>query len=171
MEALAQDLPPQVKFKEKILENRDATLEKGSFVGRPVDYVYVSPPGSKDCIELEAVPWLSYIRMEARKKRFPAEWVVMLQEQYDAWKKGTPAPTFGTPLSTWKHVTPNVLAAIEAARISTIEELALANEDTIARLGPGARALKNKAVLYTNQQPIPENLQEVAEKAALLKED
>lgn len=150
---------PAVEFEEIELEDRDATIAKGEFVGKPVDIIKVMPQGSKDIVERIYADWLAVKRDEAGKERFPAEWLRQIEAKYAAWKKGTPVPTFGTPLKDWPHATPQLLKAMRAVNISTIEELASANEDTIRRLGMGARTLKAKAELYMNQQPIPENFE------------
>lgn len=152
-------IAPAVEFEEIELEDRDATIAKGEFVGKPVDIIKVMPQGSKDIVERLYEDWLADKREAASKDRYPVEWLKQIEAKYAAWKKGTPVPTFGTPLKDWKHSTPQLLKAMRAVNISTIEELAMANEDTIRRLGMGARTLKAKAELYVKQEPIPETIE------------
>ena len=161
---LLKELPPMTEFEVRELEDRDKTLEKGEFVGIPTDFVIVMPAGSKDTVEAIYSEWIKTKKEQVKQQRFPAEWCEMIEAKYKAWKAGTPAPSFGTPLKTWKHATPQALKACQAARITTIEELATANEDTINRLGMGARILKAKAELHVDQKPIPEDFELVTAK-------
>lgn len=151
-------MPPFVEFKEEEIEDRGATLSAGEFVGIPVDMIYVHPAGSKDCIVRNYKEWLEQKKQDASEGRFPKTHLYMIQEQYQAWKNGTPKPSYGTLLKEWKHSTPQLLKAMGAVHISTIEELALANEETIKRLGMGARALKNKAEMFMRGEKIPEDI-------------
>lgn len=153
-----QEMPPFVEFKEEYIEDRTATLETGEFVGIPVDMIYVHPAGSKDCIVRDYNEWLAQKRQDASEGRFPKTHLFAIQEQYQAWKDGIPKPSYGTPLKDWKHTTPQVLKAMGAVHISTIEELAVANEETIKRLGMGARALKAKAEMFARGEKIPEDV-------------
>lgn len=150
---------PMVEFEEIELEDRNATLEKGEFVGRPVDIIRIMPPGSSDIVERVYSEWYEDRKMAVSKDRFPREWLQQIDAKYKAWKSGVPVPTFGTPLKGWSHATPNLLKAMRAVNISTIEELATANEEVIRRLGMGARTLKAKAEMYIEQKPIPDNFE------------
>ena len=58
---------------------------------------------------------------------------------------------------------------MEAINITTVEELAVANEQPIMRLGIGARTLKKKAEMYLRQEKIPEDM-DVLDASAGLKE-
>lgn len=161
-------MPPMVKFAVDYKEDRNATLIKNEFVGIEFDKIVITPHGTKDYYEFEYKDWLGQTRQQVSENRFPREWLQMIEQQYRAWKNDTPVPTFGTPLKDWKHVTPQVLAAMKANNISTIEELATANEDTIRRLGMGSRILHQKAKQYLEQRPI--DTEEVI-KQQLLEED
>ena len=132
---LLKELPPMTEFEVRELEDRDKTLEKGEFVGIPTDFVIVMPAGSKDTVEAIYSEWIKTKKEQVKQQRFPAEWCE-----------------------------PQALKACQAARITTIEELATANEDTINRLGMGARILKAKAELYVDQKPIPEDFELVTAK-------
>ena len=152
------ELPPFVEFEINTIEDREATLEAGSFVGIDVDMIKVHPAGSKDCIIRNYKEWLEQKKQDASEGRFPKSHLFMIQEQYQAWKNGVPKPTWGTPLKDWKHATPQLLKAMGAVHISTIEELALANEETIKRLGMGARSLKAKAEMFMRGERIPDDI-------------
>ena len=157
MQILAE-LPPFVEFEEVEIEDRAATLEAEDFRGIPVDMIKVHPAGSKDCIVRNYKEWLEQKKQDASEGRFPKTHLFAIQEQYQAWKNGTPKPTYGTPLKDWKHATPQLLKAMNAVHISTIEELALCNEETIKRLGMGSRILKSKAEMFMRGEKIPEDI-------------
>lgn len=140
-----EELPPKVAFEKRLIEDRDATLEKGEFIGQEVHIALISPAGSRDRIERIADEWLAHIQQESRKDRFPVPWVKAFRESYEAWKKGVLPPSAGTLLTKWGVPTEKQVQALQACHITTVEELAVANEETIRRLGMGARDLKNKA--------------------------
>lgn len=152
-----QQIPPVLEFEVFSQEDRDATIAKGEFVGRDIDLVHVMPAGSKDKYPYVYSEWIANMKQEAKFDRFPKAWIPMIEAQYKAFKDGTPKPSFGTPLASWIHADPNTLKACRAARITTIEELASANEDTIRMLGMGARLLKRKAEKFTAEEIIPSN--------------
>lgn len=151
---LQEQMPPMTNFVTETLEDRNATIEKGEFVGRDVDFIHVFPAGCKDRFEFEWESWKKQTNRDVSEGRFPREWMQMIVAKYNAFKAGTPMPSFGTPLMGWKHATPNDVIACKSQRITTIEELATANEDTLRRLGMNARILQKKAQMFVDQQPI-----------------
>ena len=150
-----EDIPPMIDFWIHEYEDRNKTLEKGEFVGIPTDMVTIKPHGSRDTVDRIYTEWLQHIKEQANVGRFPKDWIVMIQKKYEAWKNGTPMPSFGTPLNGWIHADPNTLKACLAARITTIEELAAASEESLRHLGMNSRILKKKAEMYVNQEKIP----------------
>lgn len=148
-------IPPMLEFWVHEFEDRNATIEKGEFVGIPTDMVTIKPHGSRDTIDRVYSEWLKHIKEQANVGRFPKDWIAMIQKKYSAWKEGTPMPSFGTPLKGWEHADPNTLKACLAARITTIEELASASEESLRHLGMNSRILKKKAEMYVNQEKIP----------------
>ena len=166
---IAEHIPPKVEFETRYFEDRDATLEAMEFVGIPKDIIRIMPAGSKDVIEKLWEDWYAQRMQDAQNERFPYEWLKKIKEQYDAWKNDTPVPQLGTLIKTWKHATPRDKAAMEAINITTVEELAVANEQSIMRLGIGARTLKKKAEMYLRQEKIPEDM-DVLDASAGLKE-
>jgi len=157
---LMKNMPPLVKFEERTFEDRDATIKAGEFVGITKDIIKISPIGSKDEIERIYPEWLRATREAADQYRFPVPWIKHIEAQYAAWKNGTPAPSLGTSIKSWKHATPYLLKMMQAINISTIEELAEANEETLQRLGMGARKFQHKAKLFMEQKQIPEEIDE-----------
>lgn len=80
----------------------------------------------------------------------PALWA-QIQGPYDAWRSGQEAPLSGTPLSAVTFVSPGPLKTLQAMHIRTVEELAEANEDMLAAIGMGGRALKQQAIDYLRE--------------------
>lgn len=141
-----QARPPYVVFEMRAIEDRGASQAAGHYVAKDVPFAIVTPAGSKDRYENLADNWFKMLRTEVRAKRFPQQWLDHFQAQYDAWKRGEEGSLNGTPLKTWPVLSPAQYKACRQAHLLTVEDLAAANEETIMRLGMGARALKQKAV-------------------------
>lgn len=134
--------PPIVHFEERSVEDRTATLAAGSIQMRAVDYVILSQPGSKDSVEKEALPWLEDLH---KNKAFDPIWVSRVKEHYKLWKQGHEVTPDGTHIRMWAAVDKGQADTLIGARILTVEDLASANEDSLRRVGIGARALQQKA--------------------------
>lgn len=152
-----EDYPPAVTFEEWEIEDRDATIRDGEFVGKPVIMAIIVPANSKDKIERVYDDWIKQLRGEVKKDRFPLPWFQAIQKNYQAWVDDVPAPSFGTPISTWKHATPQLRKACNANNIHTIEELAEVDVEQYSRLGKTFITLHNKALKYVNQEKIEED--------------
>lgn len=143
---IVQPRPPYVVFEIRAEEDRTATIESGSPKFRDVDYAIITPAGSKDRVEREVKAWFEHLDREVTSQRFPIEWLGNFKAQYAAWKDGREAPLDGTPIIRWPAVTPAQVKDLLGLKIKTVEDLAAANEETLKRLGMGARALKQQAV-------------------------
>ena len=142
---MLKDRPPFVRFEVKAEEDRTASIATGCYTERDVDYALITPAGSKDCTEQKAEEWLARLRDEVRKERFPAEWLAKYTESYKLWKSGQELPLHGTAIKTWRLLSPAQCTNLIALNIRTVEDLAVANEEVITRLGMGGRALRDKA--------------------------
>ena len=161
---IAEHIPPKVEFETRYFEDRDATLEAMEFVGIPKDIIRIMPAGSKDVIEKLWEDWYAQRMQDAQNERFPYEWLKKIKEQYDAWKNDTPVPQLGTLIKTWKHATPRDKAAMEAINITTVEELAVANEQGISATAKqvarsAARAESGSPTSNRNESVKPSELQ------------
>lgn len=134
--------PPIVHFEERSVEDRTATLAAGSIQMKAIDYVILSQPGSKDSVEKEAVPWLEDLH---KNKAFDPLWVARVKEHYKLWKAGHEITPDGTHIRMWAAVDKGQADTLIGARILTVEDLANANEESLRRVGIGARALQMKA--------------------------
>lgn len=138
--------PPYVRFELRPEEDRDASIAAGSTRYRDVEFALITPAGSKDLIERRVKDWFDHLEHEVMGERFPVAWLNNYKEQFKAWKEGRELPVEGTDLRLWPAITPALLKELQGLRLRTVEDLAAANEETIRRMGMGARALKQQAV-------------------------
>lgn len=143
---IQEDRPPYVTFETRAEEDRQASIDAGKMVYRDVDYAIITPRGSKDRIERVATEWLAHIDREARQDRFDPKWVAGYKENYEFWKKGQDAPIVGTPLAQWPGLSPAQIRNFHGLNVRSVEDVATANEETLQRMGMGARDLKNRAI-------------------------
>ena len=134
--------PPYVIFETRAVEDRDATIAKGRRIDREVDWVVVRQPGSKDTFEQEAAVWLGTLDKDVNM--LPA-WVAAYKDEYARWKNGQEPVANGTHINQWPAVNKSQASLILAANLRTVEDLATANEASLARIGIGARELQTKA--------------------------
>jgi len=146
MVQIAEARPAYVSFEVRADEDRDASIAAGHYVAKDVDYVLVTPMGSKDRIERIASEWLVKIQQDVTEGRLPREWSHAYQEAYKAWKAGCEVPLTGTAIENWPPASPAQIKMLRSLQLRTVEDLAAANEEVINRIGMGGRALKQRAV-------------------------
>ena len=137
--------PPYVVFETKAVEDRQASIEAGFYKTRDIDFAVVTPQGSKDRIERNAQEWFEQLAQQSQEGRFPAQWLTAFRETYKAWKEGREIPLDGTSVTMWPVASPSQVKQLLDAKLRTVEDLAVANEESLSRLGMGGRALKEKA--------------------------
>lgn len=140
--------PPYVRFEDRAVEDRTATIEKGHLVHKSVHFAIITPPGSRDQIEKEAQQWLEDTARAVKDGRFPETWLMHFQRQYEAFVSGLEIPEDGTPIREWGAINRATAENIIAANIRTVEDLASANEPALAAIGIGARTLQQRAKAY-----------------------
>lgn len=139
---------PYIQFETRAVEDREASLKDGCYRTKDVPFVIVTPQGSKDRIERHAEEWLAVQVQSAAEGRIPDEWPAMFRRKFEAWKSGQEMPTDGTSVRMWPALSPSQVDTLLRANIRTIEDLAVANEESLARIGMGARQLKERAIDY-----------------------
>ena len=149
MDKLAER-PPYVVFEMRSVEDRAATLaaDDGLPKMRDVPFAIITPPGSKDQIERNAEDWFAEKRTHVQSGRWPAAWHQAFKEAFEAWKKDEEPPVNGMSIREWNLLTKTQFESLRAIRVMTVEDVAAMNEEAIARLGMGGRALKQKAVEF-----------------------
>lgn len=134
--------PPYVKYEERSIEDRAASQQAGRYVARSVDYVIIRQIGSKDTVEVEAVPWLSTLK---NNPEMHSDWISHFHKQYDAWKSGQEITPIGTHVKTWPLISKAQCDMLLNAHLRTVEDVAGANEDSLRHVGIGSRELQQKA--------------------------
>jgi len=133
---------PHITFFEESVPDREATDREGSARFRTVHMIRVRQVGSKDFIVKNAEEWLEHVE---KIKQFPPDWISMFRRAYEAYLQGQELPVEGTPIKLWSPLSKAMADQIIAAGVRTVEELAAANEETLKRVGIGARQLQNQA--------------------------
>jgi len=145
MPEIMQERPPFVTFEVRAEEDRQASIEAGHYVTKDVDYAIITPAGSKDRVERVAVDWFANLARQVEEGRFPQNWLDAFRSKFDYWKKGQELPVDGTSVRQWNVLSPSQCKTLLDLHVLTIEDLAVANEETIARLGMGGRDLQRRA--------------------------
>lgn len=137
--------PPFVRFETRSVEDRDASIEAGHYVGVDTVYAIVTPVGTRDTIEKPVEDWLANIEEGVKQERIPQSWLSAYRGAYKDYQESRETPEFGTPIKDWPVATPSQIRTMLDINVRTVEQLADANEETVGRIGMGGRALKEKA--------------------------
>lgn len=140
--------PPYVQFEIRAEEDRSASIKAGHYVAKNIAYALITPPGSRDCIEMIATEWLDNIKAKARAGTFNPKWAEHFEYAFKEWTNDNAIPENGAPIKGWPLASPAMQQQIIQANVRTVEDLASANEQTLARIGMGARDLKTKAAAW-----------------------
>lgn len=142
--------PPYVVFESRPQVDGQATSDTGYPVYKDVVYALISPIGSRDRVEKIAEDWLQEIATKSRNgdTSWPPEFIRHFNACYSAFIAEQEPPLLGTSVKNWPAITQAQVKMLLMASIKTIEDLAVANEQTLTRLGMGGRALKEKAISW-----------------------
>lgn len=150
-----EDKPPFARFIVEAVEDRDASLKAGHWVGRDVIMIHLTPRGSKDIIEAIADDWLAMMALEVRQGRFEQSWLDQYKAAYKNFKDGVETTPDGFALKNWPAIRPAQLKVCQSLNIHTLEELVACNEEALAAVGMGGRALQTAARSYLDQAADP----------------
>jgi len=137
--------PPYVRFERRPIEDKEASLQEGRYVAKDVDFVLITPPYSKDCVEQKVSRWLENIEKQVKDGRTPQKWVDLWKEGLNKWRNGQEIPLNGTPILGWGVISPAQQQMLIAMNCLTVEDLAAVNDEGLKRIGMGGLELKNKA--------------------------
>jgi len=147
---------PYVRFVSDVKETRDA---EGHIERAMIYMAHITPAGGKDEVVKNAEEWLADLRRKGDARGpFDAaaneytHWHEVFAKMFAQFKAGEELTTAGTPLRACMALLKTEVAACEAARILSLEDLAGANEEALQRIGMGARALKDKAAKLLQSQ-------------------
>lgn len=152
--------PPYIVFERRAVEKRKLIEDGGASYFVDVDFILITPHGSKDRIERVWEEYEAYLVRLVKNGEFPSRWLEEYRAGYKSWVAGEGIPVNGTPVRTWPAITPAELKALTKAEVRTVEDLAQANEQQIANIGMGGRALKQRAQDWLNAQTGPGALAE-----------
>lgn len=164
------DRPPYVEFEYRAVENRQASAEAGHAVYDNVAFAMITPAGSRDCVEKIAEDWLNYIDKQAQEGRYNPAWARGFRANFKEWLTGNEIPEIGTGLRQWPQITPAELKMCLGANIRTVEDLAVANEQTLQRIGMMGRVLKDKAETWLKASAGGKVSEEIANLKQLVRE-
>tara|TARA_A100001391_G_scaffold203677_1_gene196703 strand:- start:858 stop:1481 length:624 start_codon:yes stop_codon:yes gene_type:complete len=137
---------PHIRFETRTEEDRAASIEAERKIYKDVDWVIVTPHGSRDFMENHAEQWLKNIQSRAEVGQYDMEWVQQFRKMYEMYKEGKEMPLDGTPLRMMTTLfSPAEIANMANVHVLTLEAAASMNEETIGRLGMGAREWKHRA--------------------------
>lgn len=142
------DRPAYVRFERRAKEDKAASLREGKSVSVDVDYALITPPYSKDCVEIKIPQWKLNMESDVQNNRMPKEWQDKYLAQYAAWQNGQELPLTGTPIKDWGVCSPAQRENLIRMNILTVEDLAGINDEGLRRIGMGALELKTKAVTW-----------------------
>ena len=154
--------PPYVQFEQRAVEDRNATIKAGGLVMRDVDYVIVMQVGSKDTVEKDALDWLNDLDRLAQNGNYPIEWAQHFRRQYESWKAGYATPELGLSVRQWPSLSKAQAENLLAAGVRTVEDVATMNEQTMQRVGMGARELQRKARAYVDSRETNKAAEQIA---------
>lgn len=140
--------PAYVRFVRRAVEDRQASAVQGKYIAKDVDYALITPPYSRDVVELKVSQWLSNLDADQRNGRIPQEWVERYKKTHEAWKNGQELPPVGTPVRGWGVISPAQQEMLIKINILTVEDLAGVNDEGARRIGMGAVELKHRANVW-----------------------
>ena len=148
-----QPSKPYLRFETRLIEDRNATIEAGRLVEKPIDFVIIQQVGSNDTTEKPAEEWLKTIREHSQRfgnmgSAYPADWIDTFEKMYGMFKNDQELPVEGTPIRTCPVFNRHEIAMIEGTNIRTVEELAAATSEGLGNIGIGALGLKQRAQTY-----------------------
>lgn len=137
--------PPYVQFENRTVEDREASIAAGHYVGKDIVFAIVTPAGTRDRIERDAEEWLKNVEEGVKQERIPSNWYPIYKRALQDFRESRETPELGTPIMDWPSASPAQIKLLLDINVRTVEQLADANEETVTRIGMGGRALKQKA--------------------------
>ena len=147
--SLMTERPPYIEFKILTEEDREQSIATGAYKSKDVDFVSIMPAGDRNLkVDRRVDEWLDQLTQRVKQGMGNVQHLDYFKTAYKTWKETQEIPVNGTPIKAWPVISPSQAQNILSANIRTIEDLAMANEETLTRIGMGARALKERAVAW-----------------------
>ena len=165
--SLMTERPPYIEFKILTEEDREQSIATGAYKSKDVDFVSIMPAGDRNLkVDRRVDEWLDQLSQRVKQGMGNVQHLDYFKTAYKTWKETQEIPVNGTPIKAWPVISPSQAQNILSANIRTIEDLAMANEETLMRIGMGARALKEKAIAWLDAA---NDTGKIAEKNAAMK--
>jgi hypothetical protein len=137
------------------------TREDGPSAGNT--YVRIQAPGDKTSV-------IDQPLRDDHKARFPRQWL-----HYQIQQNEGAASQIGTPLTEWYKDAPEEINRDQVAELGilkfvTVEQLALASDSQLQRIGMGGVGLRERARMYLNRRNRVESSAELEQTKARLAE-
>lgn len=156
-----KDRPVNVTFEWRAIDDRTKAEETG-VTSRDVIIAKIRQPGDKYFeTEVFAEEWV------ARNERQRVPFAEFYRAQLEAFKREDEAPEYGLSLKIWPLIRPAELESCLRLGIKSVEALANVSDSDLPKIGPGANALKARAIEYMGAREGAA----VAEGVAKLKEE
>lgn len=157
-----EDSPLLVTFFDKPIHNDFKSKKEGKAIWEDQEYIQIVVPFKPD----------GEVERKVTSKdigRFPSE--------YEAFKKKEKVKVNGTLIANWNFPNKGQVQMLTSQKVITVEQLAGFHDAQIARMGFGARELRNAAIDFVAQTPnrevkeLREQLAEQADQIAQLLEN
>lgn len=143
--------PAYVRFDRRGVEDKARSTQEGRYIAKDVDFVLITPPFTRDVMEMKVASWLELIRSQADRGDIKREWYDQYVKALDAWRAGEELPLIGTAIKGWGVISPAQQQTLIRMMILTVEDLAAANEEGVRRIGMGGSELVSKAKTWLAQ--------------------
>jgi hypothetical protein len=138
--------PPYVRYERRPVDKQRPATEGGGLYYVDKDFAIITSAGSKNSVEKIVEEWWPQLEDQVRQGRFPPAWLDAYKRQYAAWQAGQELPVDGTPIVSWPAASPAEMKMLHALDIRSVEDLAVANEEVLSKIGMGGRDLKMRAI-------------------------
>ena len=144
-------IAPLVRFDRQPEDDVPLSRSTGRYMSKDEDYVFITPPYSRDEVPKIAKTWLDENDRKVMQGKMPASLAKRYREQYEAWKNGQELPPEGTPIRGWSVISPSKQAMLIDRKILTVELLANANDEGLRSIGMGGMELRKMAQTWLAQ--------------------
>ena len=139
-----KERPPYVSFEVKLSKIGKPASKPATTSPKDVVYAIVTPVGSKDRIPRVASEWLAMLAEQVQQQRFPGEWLNAFHGLQGLLRRSrSPAERYRVARLACDQPGTTCCKLFNFS-VRTVEDLAVANEETLSRLGMGGRALGSK---------------------------
>jgi hypothetical protein len=145
------DRPAIVRFERKAMEDKAESLKQNRYVAKDVDFALITPPYSRDVVEVKVEQWLINLDQDVKNNRIPPEWADRYKDAYSKFQGGQEIPLNGTAIRGWGVISPAQQETMIRMNVLTVEDLAGINDEGMKRIGMGALEMKNKAIAWVKQ--------------------